>query len=72
MPVANFVHPFVESLSDKIVDTLVEGAEWIRSVVADPAVKIKGLEQIEAAMQHYKNTQLQRDLPMREFVALRK
>lgn len=68
VPVANFVHPFVESLSDKVVGDLVEGAEWIRSVVANPTMQIKGTEHMEAAMQHYKNSQLHNDFPMKELL----
>lgn len=68
MPVANFIHPFVESLSDKIVEDLVEGAQWIDHAISNPAVAIKGVEYIGSAMQHYKNSQLPLDQPMKELL----
>lgn len=68
MPVANFIHPFVESLSDKIVENLVEGARWIDFVNSTPSVAIKGIQNIRAAMQHYKESQLHRDRPMKELL----
>lgn len=70
LPMANFIHPFVEALSDKIVDNLVEGAHWIDSVMSDPMTKIKGVEFIGMAIEHYKKTQLQHDLPMKELLSL--
>jgi hypothetical protein len=68
VPLANFIHPFVESLSDQLVANLIEGADWIRSVVANPTMQIKGIQYMEAAMQHYKNSQFYNDLPMRELL----
>lgn len=41
VPVTDYVHPFVESLSDKVVETLEEGADWIRTVKSDPLMEIK-------------------------------
>jgi hypothetical protein len=67
VPVENFIHPFVESLSDAIVADLVEGALWIQKVMSDPSFKIKGLEHMALAMEHYKETQWSRDQPMVEF-----
>lgn len=68
VPVSNFIHPFVGSLSDKIVENLVEGAEWIHSVMSDPGVEIKGIQYIGSAMQHYKDSQLHHDVPMKELL----
>lgn len=70
-PVEQYVHPFVEGLSDKIVDCLEEGAEWICEVMSH-SVKIKGIEEIGEAMQYYKDEQLHRDLPMIEMIASNK
>lgn len=64
IPVANFIHPFVESLSDRIVETLEEGASWIRAVKQNPLIEIKGIEHIEKAMDYYKSQQLIHDQPM--------
>lgn len=69
MPVANFVHPFVESLSDKIVETLEEGAAWINTLKAHSSqISIKGVEYIENAMEYYKMKQLKNDQPMQDLL----
>jgi hypothetical protein len=72
VPVANFIHPFVEGLGDKIVEDLVEGAAWIKKVMSDPSIPIKGVEQIKAAMEHYKKRQLHNDEPMQALLAANK
>lgn len=69
VPVTNFVHPFVESLSDKIVENLVSGAHWIDYVLSNAAIEIKGLKHIGSAMEYYKSTQLAHDIPMQELLA---
>lgn len=68
VPVANFIHPFVESLSDKVVENLVDGAQWIHSTISNPVVEIKGAQYIGSAMQHYKDSQLHHDRPMKELL----
>jgi hypothetical protein len=68
VPVANFIHPFVESLSDKIVENLIEGVSWIDFIISNPGVEIKGVQFVGSAMQHYKENQLHRDLPMKELL----
>jgi len=68
VPVQNFVHPFVESLSDKIVENLEEGAKWIQEAFSNPSITIKGIEYIGAAMQHYKTNQLKHDKPMNDLI----
>jgi hypothetical protein len=68
VPVTNFIHPFIESLSDKIVENLVEGAEWLHSLMSNPDVKVKGTQFISSAMQHYKDRQLHYDHPMKELL----
>lgn len=64
--VKNWVHPFVESLTDVIVEDLAEGAQWVKNHVENPDSKVKGVEWIESAMQHYRNTQFPNDTPMHE------
>lgn len=64
VPVENFIHPFVEALSDKIVENLDEGANWIQSLFTDSSIQIKGIEHIEHAMQYYTTHQLELDQPM--------
>ncbi|HSX03235.1 MAG TPA: hypothetical protein VLG76_00735 [Rhabdochlamydiaceae bacterium] len=66
--VENWVHPFVESLSDAIVENLSEGGGWIRKFVNASAPKIKDLEWIELAMQHYLEAQLPHDEPMKALI----
>ncbi|HSX25615.1 MAG TPA: hypothetical protein VLE89_01240 [Chlamydiales bacterium] len=66
VPVENFIHPFVESLSDAIVETVADGAAWIQKWMADPSMKIKGIDHVALAMEHYKESQLIHDLPMKE------
>lgn len=68
--VKNFVHPFVESLSDMIVETLEEGASWLHAYFSGKnQVKIKGIEFIKSAMEYYKTTQLEKDAPMKALLA---
>lgn len=70
--VNNFVHPFVECLSDKIVEDLAEGAAWIVSLKSGKPQAIKGIESIQQAMEYYKAEQLEHDQPMRELMSLHK
>ncbi|MBP9842317.1 MAG: hypothetical protein KBC64_07860 [Simkaniaceae bacterium] len=66
--VDDFIHPFVQGLSDKIVRTLMEGAEWIEHLLLDSTIPIKGIDHIRAAMKYYQDSQLPTDLPMREIL----
>jgi len=68
VPVENYVHPFVESLSDKFVENVSDGAHWMLQILNDPSSQIKGLEYIAAAMEHYKERQLPLDMPMHELI----
>lgn len=53
--------------SDKIVENLAEGAQWIGEIIFSPSsVKIKGIEDINGAMEYYKDHQLHKDLPMKK------
>lgn len=67
VPVENFVHPFVEGLSDKIVENPSDGARWIGSLKTNPQ-PIKGIESIELAMDYYKKSQFDLDAPMKEIL----
>ncbi|MFI5343044.1 MAG: hypothetical protein ACHQUC_02360 [Chlamydiales bacterium] len=66
--VQNFIHPFVESLSDKVVQDLAEGAKWIHEFISSPSIAIKGIDHIGAAMNHYKANQLPHDIPMKDLI----
>ncbi len=68
--VKNFIHPFIDALSDQIVSTLAEAALFIEKALANPEFKAKGIEFIMSAMEHYKSKQLQNDLPMQEIMSL--
>lgn len=69
VPVENWVHPFVESLSDALVENLSEGAQWIRKILQGSAQEIKDVAYIQSAMHHYRDTQLERDEPMKALIA---
>lgn len=62
--VEGWVHPFVESLSDAIVEDLAEGATWIRKFASASPPKAKGVESIQSTMQYYRDSQLPHDEPM--------
>ncbi len=68
VPVENFIHPFVEALSDKIAEDLIEATLWIRQALANPTLSIKGIEHIGDAIEHYKRTQLHQDGPMKQML----
>ncbi len=65
--VKNWVHPFVESLSDCIAEDLEDGARWIRSTMSEPR-SIKGIESVRSAMRYYIDNQLEMDAPMRDLI----
>ena len=67
--VDGFIHPFVLGLSDKVIDTLPEGAEWLEKALSNPSsVKIKSTDDIADAIEYYKSTQFHNDTPMLEAV----
>lgn len=66
--VKNWVHPFVESLSDCIAEDLEAGARWIRSAMGGAGVLIKGPESVRSAMRYYIDHQLDADAPMRDLI----
>jgi hypothetical protein len=66
--VENWVHPFVESLSDCIAGTLSEAAAWMQKHLRGETPPAKGAESIQEAMAYYHTTQYANDLPMQELV----
>ena len=72
VPITNFIHPFVVSLSDAIVENLIDGSRWIDHILSNPDATIKSVKQIGSAMQHYKENQLHRDLPMKQLLTASK
>lgn len=70
--VNGFVHPFVEALSDQIVENLEVGAKWIEQFLANPtSYPIKNMDHIQSAMQYYQTTQLHKDAPMNQLLAIK-
>jgi hypothetical protein len=70
---AEWTHPFVYGLSDVIVDTLQDACDWLATHrIADRAIP-KSLHHsgktVDAAIRHYLNVQLGRDIEMRSIVA---
>lgn len=65
--VENWVHPFVECLSDTLVSTVEEAGEWIKRYFTKPHPP-KDKDSIFEAIDHYLNTQLENDLPMQELI----
>jgi len=66
--VEHWIHPFVESLSDAIVENLTEGALWIRKFLTQPTTPVKDISYILSAMQYYRDTQLSHDEPMKALI----
>ncbi|MCB1067805.1 MAG: hypothetical protein KDK56_06430 [Simkania sp.] len=67
-PIDDYIHPFVESLSDCIADSLEEGAAWILEFASGEVGPIKDLETIEEAMQYYREMQFPQDKPMKQLI----
>lgn len=66
--VESWIHPFVFNLSDYLAPSLKHAAQWIQNILLKEKVKIKGPECTQEAIQHYLDTQLQRDNGMHEIV----
>lgn len=66
--VENWVHPFVESLGDVLVDHLEEGARWIDTYMQGKQEMIKDREMIFDAMRYYRKKGLPVDSPMEELI----
>lgn len=62
--VKSWIHPFVENLSDAIVESLEEAAAWFVGVLEAVQSQIKGPEWIQKAMQYYLEEQFSFDMPM--------
>ncbi len=65
MVVENWVHPFVASLSDAIVENLIDGAVCIRRFIGGSVPEVRDIEYIESAMRYYRDSQLPHDGPMK-------
>ncbi len=63
--VKDFIHPFVQSLADGIVEDLKDATKWIKAWFENPEAKAKGINYIQKAMKHYQESQLPYDTPMK-------
>lgn len=66
--VADWIHPFIYNLGDYLAPTLEDVARWIREELLPGNVSVKGLECTQEAIAHYRETQLEKDHLMRQFV----
>lgn len=67
--VANWVHPFVESLSDHIAEDLSDGARWIRDAMNGRVQPAKDIEWVRSCMGYFIDNQLEKDRPMRDLIS---
>lgn len=68
VPVSNYVHPFIHSLSDVIVDTLSQAADWTYEYMHGKIKTIKDMPHIFHTVAHYVDTQLKQDIPMNKLL----
>lgn len=50
--VTNWCHPFVENLSDAIVESIAEGVEWIKQHVMKGKSEFKGIDSLYETMEY--------------------
>ena len=67
-----WVHPFVFGLSDQIVSSVADAAEWIQAQCLPGRVQIKGVECFDSAMKHYLTSQKARDTIMMDLISKHK
>jgi hypothetical protein len=65
--VENWVHPFVDTLSDAIVTDLNEACAWMDRFLQGNA-SIKDLCSIQSTMQRYKDRRFSNDEPMKKLI----
>ncbi len=68
VPLKEFIHPFVYTLADQLVEDPEEGALWIERYLNGDHPPIKGSDVVYEAMDAYRDTQLESDLPMKELL----
>lgn len=68
VPVSNWIHPFIDSLSDKVVENLSEGALWITQALSNSSTVVKSIEYLHESMRYYHMNQLTYDVPMQELL----
>lgn len=61
--IPGFIHPFIHALSDKIVENIDEGCEWIKNLITEPeTIVIKDSKDIRSTMNRYKESLVQEEL----------
>ncbi len=65
--VKDWVHPFVENLSDLVTGSLEHGTQWMKQHMETP-YEIKSAAFLHETMQFYKDRQFDKDLPMKDLV----
>lgn len=68
VPIKNYIHPFVACLSDQVVGSLAEGAQWMQTFFQEKQ-PVKDFAMIRQSIQHYLDTQYPCDVPMQEVPA---
>ena len=66
--VDHFIHPFVENLADAFVDTVEQGANWIKQHIIENTIKPRGIEYIKETMLYYQENYLDVDAPMQKII----
>ncbi len=66
--VRNFTHPAFYAISDHIAEDLASAMAWVKEQLMDPR-PVKGLHVVEDAMKRYRETQLEKDKKMKEFLS---
>lgn len=61
-------HPFVENLSDIIVNDIDQICKYIKKIIDDKYIKIKGPDSIWEAIKYCKSTNLGKDHPVKKLM----
>ncbi|MEI6835444.1 MAG: hypothetical protein WCK59_01305 [Candidatus Falkowbacteria bacterium] len=61
----NWVHPFVESLSDAVVEDFGQAGQWIKAFIQNP-IKIKSSSIVEESVKDYLDNFLDNDLDFKK------
>ncbi len=64
----NFIHPFVESLSDYVAVSLADAIQFLKNVVTDPTFTPRGIEYVTASMEYYLTKNGHQDIPMQQIL----
>lgn len=65
--VGDWLHPFVETLSDASFENVQDAAQWVKTFAKNPS-HVKDAKVVPQSIAHYLTTQLSRDDEMRTFI----